>query len=453
MGKRSRRRDEPEAAEAASAAPVADGDGSAATATTDASDGAAPDGNGDGATARDGGRRSSKSAPEAGGGRPQGDLRLREALEFVEEADMLSHLYRWTVLTGDLPRPEDWLPHEDWPHPDAVQHVFGSWNKFIEHSGLKDAPPLLRARALSEREQRLDGRARALEREERRQADLRRQLDVARRKRAEAEALRDEQARRVAGLEGRLTDTERRAADAEQRIAGRRADAERTAEAAPDGEPSDEWLRAHEAAIAELDQVRAHREELLRRTEQLEAEAERQREAIGRLSALLGTGGEESRPAEGAADEDAPTSVLEAVRIARETLPHLIFTEAADESAADSPYRRPGDILDTLRRLDRLAELHADPAGFGTSLTQAAQELGLSWRAGVSELARNRWPNAYTITHDGRSLELGPHVAIGSGSGAGFVARIYLHVADGSGDAPRGFYVGHVGRHLPDTTT
>ena len=50
-------------------------------------------------------------------------------------------------------------------------------------------------------------------------------------------------------------------------------------------------------------------------------------------------------------------------------------------------------------------------------------------------------------------LELGPHVAIGSGSGAGFVARIYLHVADGSGQVPRGIYVGHVGRHLPDTTT
>jgi hypothetical protein len=50
-------------------------------------------------------------------------------------------------------------------------------------------------------------------------------------------------------------------------------------------------------------------------------------------------------------------------------------------------------------------------------------------------------------------MELGPHVAIGSGSGAGFIARIYLHVADGSGDVPRGLYVGHVGRHLPDTTT
>ena len=141
------------------------------------------------------------------------------------------------------------------------------------------------------------------------------------------------------------------------------------------------------------------------------------------------------------------------MRIARETLPHLVFTESADESAADSPFRRPQEILDCLRKLDRLAELYADPAGFGASLLQAATEVGLNWRTGVSELARNRWPNAYTVSYDGHSLELGPHVAIGSGSGAGFVARIYLHVADGSGGVPRGLYVGHVGRHLPDTTT
>ena len=60
---------------------------------------------------------------------------------------------------------------------------------------------------------------------------------------------------------------------------------------------------------------------------------------------------------------------------------------------------------------------------------------------------------AYAATHDGHRLQLGPHVALGSGSGAGFIARIYLHVADGGGEVPRGIYVGHVGRHLPDTTT
>lgn len=452
MGKRSRRRGEPEPGDvarvtAADASPGA-GDASAGEPT--------PDGNGAVAAAVD---TDADRRPPSRGGAPEGDLRLREALNFVEEADMLLALFRWTVLTGEPPRPDDWLPREDWPHPDAVSNVFGSWSKFVDYSGLREAPPVLRKRALDERESRLEGRGRELEREERRAADLRRQLDVARRRRAEAEALRDEHEHRVSGLERRLAGAEGRADDAERRLADRRAVAERAAlerrEAV--GEPSDEWLRAHEAALAELEQVRFHREELLSSTEALESEAVRQREAIAELSALLGSGGDPdaaaTQPAGAAEPEEAPTSVLEAVRIARETLPHLAFTEAAEESAADSPFRRPQEILDVLRRLDRLGELYADPAGFGASLGQAAQAQGLNWRPSVSELARNRFPNAYAITHDGRRLDLGPHVAIGSGSGAGFVARIYLHVADGSGDVPRGVYVGHVGRHLPDTTT
>ncbi len=51
-------------------------------------------------------------------------------------------------------------------------------------------------------------------------------------------------------------------------------------------------------------------------------------------------------------------------------------------------------------------------------------------------------------------LWVGPHIGLGSGSGAQFIARIYLHVSDGSDpDVPRGIVVAVVGRHLPDTTT
>jgi hypothetical protein len=140
------------------------------------------------------------------------------------------------------------------------------------------------------------------------------------------------------------------------------------------------------------------------------------------------------------------------VRLAAASSPHLVFTESAFESAADSPYRRPAEILDALRKLDQLGERFAG-GQMGISLGQAAQEAGLSWRSGVSELARTRWAKHYVVTHDGNALDLGPHLALGSGSGAGLIARIYLHLADGNGAVPRGIYVGHVGRHLPDTTT
>lgn len=422
MGKRSRRNKEQGAEAPADAAPVA----------------------ANGAPAAEG--ETAEAAPEAPR-RTLADVRLREVIALSEEADMLYHLLRWTLLKGSVPSARDWLPREDMPHPDAVAEVFGSWAKFLEHSQLAESPLLARLKTLEDAVKDVAEREKQVEREAARAADLRRQLDVARRRREDAERERDGAAAAATRAERALADVEARAARAEEALVERR---EVTAAVTRDEEVSEEWLAAHEAALAELESVRGHREELLRRIEELEGTATRDRQAIAELSAALGDRPEEA-PAEAAAEED-PKSALEAVRLAAETCPHLVFTEAAFESAADSPYRRPAEILDALRKLDALSERFA--AGqMGVSLGQAAQEAGLTWRAGVSELARTRWAKDYVVTHDGHQLDLGPHLALGSGSGAGFVARIYLHVADGGKDVPRGIYVGHVGRHLPDTTT
>ena len=377
------------------------------------------------------------------------DPRLREIIAYSEEVDMLYHLFRWTLLQGKVPTARDWLPREDMPHPDAVTDVFGSWAKFLEYAGLPDSPMLARLRTMDEREREVEAQAAQVEREAERAADLRRQLDTARRKRDEAESERDEEARRALRAERSLADVEGRAARAEAALHDRHEAAEGAAAGAHQ-EVSEEWLAAHEAALAELEAIRAHRDELTRRVSELEDASEQDRRSIAELSAALG-----DRPAaetEEAAPEEAPKSVLEAVRLAQAQSPNLVFTESALESASDSPYRRPEEILEALRTLDGLAERY-NAGQMGMSLGQAAQEAGLTWKAGVSELARTRWAKHYVVTHDGNQLDLGPHLALGSGSGAGFVARIYLHLADGNGDVPRGVYVGHVGRHLPDTTT
>ena len=388
-------------------------------------------------------------------GRPKADPRLREVSLLVEEADYLAHLYRWIVLVGEPPSAQDWLKTEDWPHPDIVVEVFGSWERFLGAAEVPDSPLLARLREADRQARDMDARERALEKELTRVEDLRRQAETARRRREAAEAERDEEARRAARLEAEVARAEARAARAETRLAERRQEAEHTAAESAGGEPSDEWLTAHEALLGELEAVRGHREDLLRQVEELREGAERDRQAIARLGTTLAEAG--GRAGEGDGDgavaEGPPATVLEAVERAAERFGHLTFTRSAFESAADSPFRRPPDILDALERIDRLGALYADPSGFGTSLTEAATSLGLTWRSDVSELARNRHPDRYTAGHDGARLDLGPHVAIGSGSGAGFIARIYLHVADGSGDVPRGLYVGHVGRHLPDTTT
>jgi hypothetical protein len=313
---------------------------------------------------------------------------------------------------------------------------------------------LARLREADEERRGVAARAQQAERELARVDDLRRQVETAKRRREAADAERAELSARAERLAAQLERAETRAAVAEEHLAERRRHAEDTA--GPRGEASDEWLTAHEALLDELEAVRAHREELLRQVEELREAAAQDAKAIARLSATLGeaSAGADGNGAGAVVEPEAPPgTVAEAVRRAAERSRYLVFTDAAHEAAADSPYRRPAEILDTLMRLDELAGLYADPDGFGRSLSQAADELGLTWRQNVSELARSRKPHAYTVTHDGERLELGPHVAIGSGSGAGFIARIYLHVADGSGEVARGLYVGHVGRHLPDTTT
>jgi predicted nucleic acid-binding Zn-ribbon protein len=397
----------------------------------------------------------SDDAPSDGAPAPlRPDGRLREVALLVEEADYVLALYRWTLLTGEVPRAQDWLRREEWPHPDYVIDVFGSWEKFLQHAEIPTSPLLARLREAEEERRSLAAREQQAERDLARVDDLRRQVETAKRRREAADAERGELRARAERLDAQLQRAEARADAAEAHLAERRQHAEEAA--GPRGDASDEWLTAHEALLDELQTVRAHREELLRQVEELREAAAQDARTIAGLSVALGeaAAGPEANGAGAPAEAvEAPASVAEAVQRAAAQAQHLVFTEAAHETAADSPYRRPADVLDALVRLDELAALYADPEGFGRSLGQAAEDLGLTWRQNVSELARSRKPHAYTVTHDGERLELGPHVALGSGSGAGFIARIYLHVADGSGETPRGLYVGHVGRHLPDTTT
>ena len=384
--------------------------------------------------------------------RPDG--RLREVALLVEEADYTLALYRWIVLTGEVPRAQDWLRREEWPHPDYVIDVFGSWEKFLQHAEVPSSPLLARVREADDERRSVAARQQQAERDLARVDDLRRQVETAKRRREAADTERGELNARAERLAGQLERAEARAAAAEAHLAERRQQAEELA-AGPKGEASDEWLAAHEALLDELDAVRAHREELLRQVEELREAAAQDAKAIAQPERDAGGDGRRAggrplgRRAAGAAGHRGRGG-----RARGGSRP------STSSSRAPPTRRRPTAPTGARRTCStrscastRSPPLYADPDGFGRSLSQAADELGLTWRQNVSGLARSRKPHAYSVMHDGERLELGPHVAIGSGSGAGFIARIYLHVADGSGEVPRGLYVGHVGRHLPDTTT
>src|SRR3954454_19072262 len=176
MGKRSRRRgdkhDESATGDVAVAAPE---DEQAAGGAPDADD---------------------EAPADAGPSTLSSDGRLHQAQLLIEEADHLGHLYRWIVLAGEVPRAQDWLRREDWPHPDDVIHVFGSWEKFLQHAQVPEARLLARLRAAEEAARGAGAREERAERELARVEDLRRQAETARHGQGARHAERPEQAGR-----------------------------------------------------------------------------------------------------------------------------------------------------------------------------------------------------------------------------------------------------------------
>ena len=228
--------------------------------------------------AQDDAEQREEPAADGAPGPVRPDGRLREVALLVEEADYLLALYRWIVLTGDVPRAQDWLRREEWPHPDYIIDVFGSWEKFLQHAEIPSSPLLARVREADDERKSVAAREQQAERDLARVEDLRRQVETAKRRREAADAERAELSARAERLEAQLERAEARAAAAEAHLAERRQHAEEVA--GPRGEASDEWLAAHEALLDELDTVRAHREELLRQVEELREAAAQDAKAI-----------------------------------------------------------------------------------------------------------------------------------------------------------------------------
>jgi Homing endonuclease associated repeat len=365
---------------------------------------------------------------------------------YLAAAEIIAEMYRWTALTGQPPTEREWLRDKQWPHPDVVRDLFGSWDDAMKDAGLDqyEAPP----RPDADTEE-LRARLAGLERElqaERQSAE--RELRAARRT-----ASRLEESERKARVDAQRAEEIARAAREE----AKRARAEATARAAGSGvapaargdTPPEGGRVASEAAAREIDSLTERIIELEARAEHLVEENERLRRALGQVRAAMGEEQEADEVGEAAPGE--PTSVLEAVQLAAERVQHLVLLPEAFESAEDSPFRRPQLVLDALLKLDELARLYAEPGGIGESIGSVARQLGLDWIPDTTEWGGTRGRH-YDVTWNGRKFRLGPHVRLGTGAGAGSTARIYGFFYDDD-EQGRTFVVGHVGRHLPDSTT
>jgi hypothetical protein len=225
----------------------------------------------------------------------------------VEEADYLSHLYRWTLMTGEVPRAQDWLKREDWPHPDHVIDVFGSWEKFLSHAELPSSPLLAKVREAEATRRDLAAREKAIEREAGRAEDLRRQVETGAPRREAAEAERDEAAR-APGPRGRALGGGRGARRPGGGPAAERGRAAAAAEAAPSRAGAPDPRAAAAAGTGTRRWPTSSRRsartarKLLRRVEELTEGAARGPPSLARLSACSPTGGARV----GAAPRDCP---------------------------------------------------------------------------------------------------------------------------------------------------
>lgn len=141
---------------------------------------------------------------------------------------------------------------------------------------------------------------------------------------------------------------------------------------------------------------------------------------------------------------DEAHDVLEAVKLAQERCKSLVFLDEALSSAADSNFPRPAEVLRLLEVANTVVEDWKAGRTRG-GFEQAFVARGLScYRSGIGELASAKYGKDYERLYEGKRIELGPHLAIGTTPLTGL--RIYWWVDE----ARKVFVIGHIGVKLPD---
>lgn len=143
-------------------------------------------------------------------------------------------------------------------------------------------------------------------------------------------------------------------------------------------------------------------------------------------------------------DEPTPSTVLEAVEIAKQRCAHLVFLDEALSSAADSQYADPERVLANLVLMEGIAddwnagELTAGPH-------EAFEQRCSGYRPGITATAASLYPEDYQREYLDEIVTLGPHIARGTGT-VRAILRIYWFVDD----ERKRIVIGHVGRKLRD---
>lgn len=160
-----------------------------------------------------------------------------------------------------------------------------------------------------------------------------------------------------------------------------------------------------------------------------------------------------AEPTEAAAApaEVAPASIEAAVHRAQTSSKNLLFLPSARESAASSPFRHAERVLEALLAIDEVAAAWARSVATGASvgsLRDQFKQKGFEYADDVSATSKGKWGDQYSANHQGRVIDISPHITIGAKQADSCVSIHWAWDRD-----ERKAIVAHVGRHKTNTRT
>lgn len=139
----------------------------------------------------------------------------------------------------------------------------------------------------------------------------------------------------------------------------------------------------------------------------------------------------------------AVSSMKEALRLAQEHCPHLVFHERAVESGEGLEGPEPVSVLQDLVRLNEVARAWRAGEISGTSIGLACRQMGLDFAPRISEVARQKYEEDYIIKWRGETVRAEGHLRRGRKA---HLVRIHVYFDQETQEV----VVAYIGRHLRD---
>ena len=139
----------------------------------------------------------------------------------------------------------------------------------------------------------------------------------------------------------------------------------------------------------------------------------------------------------------AVASMKEALRLAQEHCPFLVFHDRAIESGEELEGPDPMSVLQDLVRLNEVARAWMSGEITATSITLACRHMGLDFVPAISATARQKYEEDYRIDWRGSSVLAEAHLKRGKKA---HLVRIHVYFDDETQQV----VVAYIGRHLRD---